>query len=454
MNFLELAKQYKEEAIQLLQKLVQIDSVLDESTKTNTMPFGKGINECLEMFLEYAKKDGFEVLNDEGYAGLIKYHGRTNELIGVLGHLDVVPVTDGWKFPPFSATIEDNYMYGRGVMDDKGPVVAAYIALKILKEQGIVLDKTVDFILGTDEETGWRGLEHYQQNHKLPEIGFSPDAEFPLIHGEKGIIRCILEGQPCVGFTLKGGNIFNAVIGNATATTQVDLSEQFSNYLMENNLQGDCEYKDNTYYYHIKGVPAHAMEPHKGINAGTHLAVFLNNYFEHPTLEFITNCVHNDFNMTKLGQKVTHKVMGIITNNVGIMDFNENVTKFTFDIRYPIGLRFDLFSNSLPVILDVYGIKTNICEHKVPHYIDVDDPLVETLYNAYVKYTGDTQNKPCTIGGGTYARALKKGVAFGMELPNEPSVAHQIDERINLDNLITAIAIYAEAIYMLGKTNA
>ena len=451
MDFLKLAKEYRQEAIELLEKLVKIDSVLDPSTITKEHPFGKGINDCLEFFLDVAKKDGFDTLNDEGYAGRILYKGTSNESIAVLGHLDVVPTGDGWTNPPFSATIIDNKMYGRGTMDDKGPVVASYIALKILKEQGVKLTKNIEFILGTDEETGWRGLEHYQKNHQLPDTGFSPDAEFPLINGEKGIMRMILKGSPCSEFTLKGGNIFNAVIGKAVATTKIDLVEEFDSYLQENNLVGDVEFVDGKYIYTVNGKTAHAMCPQEGINAGTYLACFLNQYFDHPTLKFINNNIHLDYNMCKLGMKVTHKVMGIITNNVGIMDFNENESKFTFDIRYPIGFDFEFFKAPLKSILDIYGIIYEVVEQKNPHYVDLEDDLVKILYNSYVKYTNDTVNKPMCIGGGTYARALKHGVAYGMEEVGMPSVAHMVDECIDLDKLERAIAIYLDAIYELGK---
>ena len=451
MNFLELANKYRDEAIDLLTKLVKIDSVLDPSTSTKGAPFGKGINEALEFFLSVAKKDGFEIFNDEGYAGRITYAGSTNESIAVLGHLDVVPTNEGWTYPPFSATIKDNVMYGRGTMDDKGPVVASYIALKILKEQGIKLSKNVELILGTDEETGWRGLEHYQKNYNLPEIGFSPDAEFPLINGEKGIMRMIFKGLPTSEFTLKGGSIFNAVIGKAKATTKINLIDEFEQYLEQKGLSGDVDFINDEYIYTVNGKTAHAMCPQEGINAGTHLAVFLNQFFNHPTLKFITNCVHEDYNMCKLGMKTTHKVMGIITNNVGIIDFNNSETKFTFDIRYPIGFDFDFFKAPLTSILNIYDISFEVVERKEPHYVDIESNLVKTLYNSYVKYTNDTTNKPMCIGGGTYARALKQGVAFGMEEVGKPSVAHMVDECIDLDKFIQAIAIYCDAIYELGK---
>lgn len=451
MDFKKLAHEYFEEAVELLKKLVQIDSVLDPSTATFEMPFGKGINTCLETFLDIAKKEGFSTLNDDGYAGLIRFGNNDAESIAVLGHLDVVPTGEGWSNPPFSATIINNKMYGRGTTDDKGPTVAAYIGMKILKDQGIKLNKNIDLILGTDEETGWRGLAHYQEKYGLPDTGFSPDAEFPLINGEKGILRMILKGEGCKDFTLKGGNIFNAVIGKAVATTKIDLTNEFSNYLESHNLAGDVEFDGTNYIYTLNGVTAHAMMPEAGINAGTHLAVFLNNYFNHPTLKFIAFNIHEDYNLCKLGLKTTHKVMGIITNNVGIMDFNSEESKFTFDIRYPIGFEFAKYEEALKNILAIYNVTFEVVEDKEPHYVDIDDPLVQTLYAIYVKHTGDKVNGPRSIGGGTYARALKNGVAFGMEKCDEPSVCHMVDEYIDLDAFEQAIAIYAEAIYELGK---
>ena len=155
--------------------------------------------------------------------------------------------------------------------------------------------------------------------------------------------------------------------------------------------------------------------------------------------------------MCKLGMKVTHKVMGIITNNVGIMDFNENETKFTFDIRYPVGFDFDFFKEPFTNILNIYGISYEIVEQKEPHYIDSEDFLVKTLYNSYVKYSGDTKNKPKSIGGGTYARTIENAVAYGPNFLNRPDICHQPDEHIYLEDFVKWIAIYAKAIYLLAK---
>ena len=137
--------------------------------------------------LSTAKSDGFEIAQDGGYAGHIQY-GNGEKIIGILCHLDVVPEGKGWTYPPYSATIVDNKMYSRGTTDDKGPTIASYYALKLIKDAGIKLKNQIRIILGTDEETGSRGIKRYLEVEKMPDLGFSPDADFPIIYGEKGIL--------------------------------------------------------------------------------------------------------------------------------------------------------------------------------------------------------------------------------------------------------------------------
>lgn len=450
MNFLEYVKNYEVEAITNLQKLLQIDSVLDESTISNNAPFGKGIKEALEFFLEMAKKDGFKTLNDEGYAGVIEY--GTGDEVAVLCHLDVVPTGNNWTYPPFSATIKDGKVYARGAMDDKGPTVAAYYALKMLKDLNVKLNKKIKIILGTDEETGWRGIEHYKQKYGLPEIGFAPDADFPLIYGEKGIIHTIVENKERDNdiVYIKGGERFNVVIDYCEAATFKNHQVDFNKYLEENKLRGEVEIRDNLYVYSIKGVSAHAMEPFKGVNAGTHMLRFLSSYSNNGLIE-LGSLLHNDFYLNNLFLNYTHAEMGELTCNIGIIDFKNGNNKLTLDMRCPTGFDVENFEKILKELEVKYNLQTKIVENKAPHYIEPTDPLVTSLYEAYVKYTGDVVNKPHTIGGGTYARAIKKGVAFGMEMPGSVTVAHQPNEYLNIKDFYMCIAIYAEAMYKLAQ---
>ncbi len=450
MNFLEYVKNYEEVALVNLQKLLQIDSVLDEATISVGAPFGKGIKEALEFFLSLAEKDGFKTFNDEGYAGIIEY-GEGDE-VAVLCHLDVVPTGNNWKYPPFSATIEDGKVYARGAMDDKGPTVAAYYALKMLKDLNVKLNKKIKIILGTDEETGWRGINHYKEKYGLPEVGFAPDADFPLIYGEKGIVHTIVENKEADDdiVYIKGGERFNVVIDYCEAATINNHQEAFNKYLEENDLTGEVKEENNLYIYSIKGVSAHAMEPFKGVNAGTHMVNFLSNYSNNGLIK-LGALLHSDHFLNNINLAYTHEEMGELTCNIGIIDFENGNNKLTLDMRCPTGFSTENFEKTLKELEVKYNLVTKIVENKAPHYIEPNDHLVTTLYDAYVKYTGDTINKPHTIGGGTYARAIKKGVAFGMEMPGAVSVVHQPNEYLILKDFYTCIAIYAEAMYKLAQ---
>lgn len=444
--------------IQRLIELLKINSIYDDSTKSPEMPFGAGIEKALTHFLNMAQADGFQTLKDGGYAGHIEYGGTSEDakLIGILCHLDVVPVGDDWSADPFDPQIIDGRIIARGAMDDKGPTMAAYSALKIIKDLQIPLKNKIRIILGTDEETGWRGIEHYFQNYEMPEIGFAPDADFPLIYGEKGMIHGYLQGN---GFTeeedlisIKGGSRFNIVIDKAEAQSKQDHSFAFYQYLQANNLLGSFQIKDGKYYYEIIGTAAHAMEPFKGVNAGTHLCNFFKAYTSNPLVHFVSDNLHEDFSLKKLGLEYISDEMGSLTCNVGIIDLTKS-GRVALDLRYPIGFEYDNFINVMQKNL---GSTISLADftNKVPHYVDPHDSLVEGLYQIYVKHTNDFENKPLTIGGGTYARALKKAVAFGMEMPGDPTVAHQKDESIKISAYLQAILIYVDAILFLGVIDA
>ena len=147
--FDEFINDKKDEMIENLQKLIQIPSVYEES-KNPKMPFGENANKALEYMLELGKKLGFRTKNIDGYCGYIEF-GEGEELLGIIGHLDVVPAGEGWANPPFSGTIVDNKIYGRGAIDDKGPVMASLYAMKAVKDTCKV-NKRVRLILGLNEE--------------------------------------------------------------------------------------------------------------------------------------------------------------------------------------------------------------------------------------------------------------------------------------------------------------
>ena len=187
MEFLKYARDNEKQFLKDLEELLKIDTVLVEQPEVKEAPFGYNLVKALDYMLKLGEKEGFITKNIDNVAGHIEY-GEGEEIIGVLSHLDVVPTGEGWKYPPFEPVVEDGKIYARGALDDKGACIAALYALKALKENGVKLNKKVRLIYGTDEETGSRGIARYLQVEKMPDLGFSPDADYPIIYGEKGIL--------------------------------------------------------------------------------------------------------------------------------------------------------------------------------------------------------------------------------------------------------------------------
>ena len=447
-NFLELADKYYDDAILDLEELIRCKSVLDVYKPTSIHPFGEGCAKALDTMLSFAKRDGFLFLNDDYYAGEIKY--GEGEDFAILGHLDVVPAEGAWDTDPFEPTIKDNRLYGRGSTDDKGPVIAAYYAIKMLRDLGVKFNKCVKLIVGCDEETESRCLQHYFKKHNKPSIGFSPDADFPLIYGEKAFANFSILGSVdphSIIKTWKSGSRVNIVPDTCEVTLKGDYQKEFYEFLKNNNYNG--EVKDNTYYTY--GKAAHGSTPELGLNANFIMAEFVNSIYNDNFTRFILDCLSFDPYGEKMEINVENGDMGKLSLNPGIFEVLNNECLIQCDCRTP--------KDSQYKVIDVY-VKDCAQKHKLIykadhrkeiHYVDPNSYLVQSLYKAYKEISGDNVNKPMTIGGGTYAKFIDNCVAFGPTLPGEDNLIHSPNEYIDLNNFKKDIAIYAYAIYELVK---
>ncbi len=448
MDFYAHVLEHKDELIKRTKQLLAIPSVLDRFDPASETPFGTAINDALQFMLEMAKDDGFITKNINNYAAHVEY-GSGKEILGVLCHLDVVPTGDGWTYGPFEPTIADGKLYARGAADDKGPTMAAYFALKLLKDLGFAVNKRVRIILGTDEETEWRGIGEYFKTEQMPDIGFAPDAMFPLIYGEKGIFTFDVTGKTTDTdlITFTAGDRYNVVPDYASCTLRKDLKEEFTQYLAFHGLSGEIDGDK----YVVHGKRAHAMQPNLGVNAAFILAEFLQQHIDNAFIDYICEYLTFDHLGEKLRIDHYDDEMKEFTINPAVYEYNKNSFKIGINCRYPKEWDKDSAKINLDASAKKYHFKIHYLGDKVVHYVDKNDPLVQTLYDAYVKYTGDTEHEPITIGGGTYARSLDKAVAFGPMMPGRKDVAHQIDEYLFVDDLLKATAIYMEAIHQLTK---
>lgn len=456
----------KEAMLEDLSNLLSINSERDDSKANAKHPFGPGPVKALEFFLALAERDGYQTRNIDNYAGDFEF-GQGDEVLGIFAHLDVVPAGSGWETDPYKPVIKDNRIYARGSSDDKGPTMACYYALKIIKELGLPVSKRVRFIVGTDEESGWGDMDYYFAHNGLknPDFGFSPDAEFPIINGEKGNITEYLHfaGQNAGAFVLhrfQGGLRENMVPESATALISSPhelnvIEASLEQFLSEHAVTGSVKEADGLLEVTIIGKSAHGSTPEAGVNGATLLAKFLNQFsFDGAAkayLHIAGEVLHEDFAAEKLGLAYTDDKMGALSMNAGVFSFAKDSDDNTIalNFRYPKGTNAAVLKAGLEQLPGLTKVTLSEHEH-TPHYVPMDDELVSTLLSVYEKQAG-LKGYEQVIGGGTFGRLLERGVAFGAMFPGDENTMHQANEYMPLDNIYRSAAIYAEAIYELIK---
>jgi succinyl-diaminopimelate desuccinylase len=468
MNWILESEAKKDAFLDKLIEFLKIPSVLDESTATKGAPFGKSINDALQYMLELGEADGFTVKNLEGYAGHIEY-GSGEEIVGILTHIDVVPATEGWTSPPFSPEIRAGKLYARGATDDKGPTMASYFALKIIKELDLPVSKRIRLIMGTDEETHWRCMDHYLSHEKMPTVGFTPDAEFPIITAEKGFLDVqfvaeetneIVEGTPWILQSFQSGQRVNMVPEYATAMIGgngdvFDLKEAYQSFLMTHRLEGYAEEADDYVKLVLHGRAHHGSEPEKGLSAALELARFLSSLSldsqGHRYIQMINDYFIDSIFGEKLDMVTEDNIVGKLTVNVGVYRYELQKEQYVrVNIRYPIHANGNELGQQLKNKLAKYGFVATKIDNKPGHSFDNNHPLVQTLARVYEEQTG-LPSQSLAVAGATYARALTNCVAYGPIFPGKVETAHQTDEYIDVDDLVRAIGIYAQAMYELAK---
>ncbi|MGN0732549.1 MAG: Sapep family Mn(2+)-dependent dipeptidase [Emergencia sp.] len=402
--------------IDTLKKLIAVPSI----TGTDE------VKQALEVCLEECESLGFKTKNLDGRLGYAEI-GEGKELMGILCHLDVVPPGDGWTKEPFNAAIEDGRIYGRGVMDDKGPAAAAMHAMRDVLDSGRILNKRVRIIFGTMEESGeWDDMDYYKTHEEIPSFGFTPDADFPAIYGEKGILMVSLSTDAeKTGFVeLSGGDAPNMVAGWAKGVLT-----------------------DGT-AFDEKGKAAHGSTPEEGINAVTMLmekAADKDCSFAKLYMEKFGWCL--DGSLCGIG--FTDDASGGLSFNVGQAELKDGKLKLAVDIRYPVTFSEEQVLTALKNNLATEDIDVEVITSMKSVYMDRNGPVITKLMEAYREITGD-DTLAQLMGGGTYARAMDNIVAFGPVFPGSELTEHKADEWILLEDLEKARKIYRIAIEKLA----
>jgi len=463
MELNKLIDAMQEDIIKSTQEIIRIKSIEGESKPG--MPFGEGVAKSLECALNTAKDLGFHTVNLDGYVGYAEY-GQGEDYVVALGHLDVVPEGDGWIHPPYGAEIHDGKMYGRGTTDDKGPIIATLYGLKAIKDANLPLSKRIRVLFGTNEETGSKELEYYLEREKAPVAGFTPDADYPIINGEKGITIFNIvkdfnsknESENLIKY-IKGGQAANMVpdyceAGIVTVDAQ-NIIKALETFAKEMDYKLSAEVKEDMVIIKSIGESAHGSLPQLGKNGIMQLFAFLgtldlgsNDVSEF--IEFLNKNIGMEIHGESFGVCLEDKDSGKLSFNVGVVSMDENSATVTLNLRYPVTNKLEDMMNPFNNRIEGTGIRVEKFVHQEPLYFSPDSPIIKALQKVYAEQTGQ-EAKLVSIGGGTYAKEMPNTVAFGPMFPGEEDTIHKPNEYITIDNLIKNAKIYAHALYELAK---
>lgn len=460
-------QEHREELVEDIMTLVRIDSAKAEAKEGK--PFGEGPARALEEGTAIIEKYDFRVNNCDNYA----IDASLNEEkpgLDILAHLDVVPGGDGWTLTtPFEPIVQDGRIIGRGTSDDKGPAMAALLAMRAVRDLGIELEKNVKLILGSDEECGSSDIRYYFQKNSHAPMTISPDADFPLVFFEKGSLHTSFFAKLSKDSSLpriisaKSGIKINVVPAKADAEIEGMSISQFEPYAKslesETGVKVTLSGDEYCLKVHIDGASAHAASPMDGNNALTALIKLLASLplAESRTKELVGKLAklfpHGDFYGAGLGVNLEDEVTGKTTLTLDLFNLDENEIRGTFDCR---ACNAATEENTKAVVEAKYteaGFEHDASPLNPPHYVPRDSRLVKTILDVYAQVTGE-EREPLAIGGGTYVHHIDNGVACGCSDPAVDNHMHGPDEFVIIDQLIMSAEVFAlTMISLCGEKN-
>lgn len=457
---------HREEFIAELQGIARIPSVSRADLAQPGAPFGPDCRKVLDYALERGRYYGFDTADHDGYAGSITW-GDYDHSIGVIAHLDVVPVGDGWVYPTFGATYlpEHDVLIGRGVDDNKSAFVGGLFAMRMLREFGVPMCHGVRLICGTSEETGMQDMAALRQmGHRFPETSLVPDAGFPVNYAQKGMVDGAIT-TPCEGnlLQLDAGSVRNVIPDEAACVIAADVEAvraAMGNVDPADAALVDISAVEGGTRIVAKGKSGHAAFPAGGDNAIGRLARVLTTAqlltgTAKSAIEALATLTADPYGESE-GVAFTDEPSGQLTLVYGVAHLKAGVLTISVDSRYPVTMDGAKLEADLRAAWAKLNFAVKEFDLSEPFYIPVEDPRVTALMSLYKDVTG-RDDPPYAMGGGTYSRAVPGAISFGPGMPGTKSDysaflpeghggAHGRDEVLPINKMLTCCKIYVAAL--------
>lgn len=461
MTFETFLEVNKGQIWQDLSGLIRIDTTRDVHTISEEKPFGNGIHNGFSFIEEMAKRDKLHYFNADGYAAHIEV-GNSGNIIGILCHVDIVGIfnPEKWHTDPFELREKGHEWFGRGVNDDKGPLIMCYYLMLYLKHH-MKSKNRIRLIIGGAEETTWQCMDHYKEICESPIVSFSPDGNFPVVNCEKGIgyHEFILEHfKDHIGgtsqVTIKGINC-DADKGKVCDQLQVQI-KCLDSKLLEQYITAEHATINNVTTISYEGVSAKSRSPQKGYNAVWHftsdfMKLSKGNYLGGDDMKLV-KLLHEYFyecrDGSKLGLYNNDPETGETTSNIYALKYKNKLSHIKFDIRFPMGIEAMAIEKRLKHISIEEHVRYNIIDSKRRLYVPRDSQLLKILGKAYLETIGETLTFS-TKGAASYARVFENSVSFGPTFQGKNTNSHSSNENVNVEDLFTATKLYYETIRLL-----
>ncbi|MFZ4851843.1 Sapep family Mn(2+)-dependent dipeptidase [Enterococcus entomosocium] len=420
------------EFLTLLSEVMQIASVKGEPA--SHAPYGKGPREVLAYVMEKSAAYGFQTTVIDDAIGYAHWGPTDTDYIGVLGHLDVVPAGSGWSYPPFALTEKDGNFYGRGILDNKGPIISCLFAMKLLKDLGHQPQLPLRIIFGTDEESGMSDIPHYLAAEQPPRFGFTPDCKYPVVYGERGVVNVQLD------FPLPA--------------QEQQLLAAFSGDQFRDHVPDHLSVTIGSQSFEALGKRSPSNAPELGDNAITKLAQqAAPQLAATPSLQAALQWIAQSFHQQHYGEGVDLVLedadSGKLILTPVVLQKSASGLALEVAFRYPVSVTEEQVlagvQKALPegASLTILRSIPGFCRSK-------DAPEIQTLSTIYHQVTGNDPT-PVTTTGATYARKMPNILAFGPSFPGQKGIAHNQDEYMAVADLRMNLEIYLRSLQALTK---